>query len=421
MKKLFLIVFCTVAIQGCVTTMTVSNTTEDSDAKGVRYALPTMMLSINPDKAGKTDFTVEAIAVPDKAREYAVHADTVFGKYDLDLTISDGLLKRIQFAPNDTEVAGQVFDTAATLAAKEAELEASASAAAKTKKQELEKAIYEARLALEQARIEEAKLNIVWKNAANDAKAAAWVAWQNGIADVKKKEIALAYAEDALSSFESDNLGILARPTNGGSGKYTGGPMLFKVVDTVDPSKCRTEATCPGKLALVALDWNTVDASGNPTSEAQLPLETFAKPEPDKTPKPPKQLTGSLIYGTSDDSFWRYSVNFSSNVPPAGKLTQLVWKPYKSASSAIPIDPNCSSSFNDLPHNASKDLLQALGEKVTVAAVATQAVFTLPKACFPSGFYKFRAEFPMANGTKAGADATVHLCEKQECANETAF
>src|SRR5829696_6776691 len=102
--RIFSVFLGSLALVGCISTLTVTKTSEQPGAEGIRYSLPKTLLAVKPDPAGKTDYSLELLLVPDSGHEYAIHGSTFLGKYDLNVTLEDGLLQKIQFAPDDTAV-----------------------------------------------------------------------------------------------------------------------------------------------------------------------------------------------------------------------------------------------------------------------------------------------------------------------------
>jgi hypothetical protein len=416
MKRL-LVATGALALAGCVSTLTVTKTSTDADAGGIRYALPKTMLAVEPDPAGKTDYTVELISLPDPSREYAIAAKTFLGKYDLDVKLYDGgLLESIQFAPDDTAVASTALDTAAALVTKRTEMEAVAEKDASTKQQALLKAVDDAELALQQARLDLEAAEAIHAETPEKDQPAARAAVLKAEAEVAKKAAALAAAKDALGEFESRNAGLLAKPGAATSAGGTGGPMFFEIVDTVDPAKCSSAKDCEGTIEIKAVNWRGPGA--DPVK--QQALEAFAKPKSDPPKAAPKPASNVLVYpNSSNASFWYVRVLFDDELPLSGKLIQLIWRPHQNSAADSPVAAGCSTSFTELPKDATKDVLDALGPKVSIEVVGTQARLTFPRACFPSGYYRVGVRFSPEAGPPADANVNVHLCEKAECAQRS--
>jgi len=194
-----------------------------------------------------------------------------------------------------------------------------------------------------------------------------------------KKQAALDSAKSALTEFESANSGLLARAVASTGGSKPGGPMLFRVEDTIDPNKCWNANSCSGSVKLVALSWTSTDntkvspVTSTPTT--QLGIDVFAKPKGAAAKKPPSQLTGGLVYATNDPTFWHVGVHFDGDLPPSGQLAQLIWIPNAGARTASKLASGCSAQLDSLPAGEAKDILEPLGNRVSIDSVGGEARF----------------------------------------------
>jgi hypothetical protein len=101
---------------GCASTsLTVQRA--DANVAGVRYSLPKPFLLVKPSPTGDGTFTVEVIYLPNEDRTYAISGKTKRGKFSLDVTTEEGLLKKVGWnstgtAESDTAIAKTAGDLA---------------------------------------------------------------------------------------------------------------------------------------------------------------------------------------------------------------------------------------------------------------------------------------------------------------------
>ena len=87
------------------TKLTVRKVTDTHSPPGIRYSLPKPFLVIVPNASGDGGFTTEVVYLPDECQTYAVDARTKRGKYQLDVTVKDGLLSKVVWNTKDAQAA----------------------------------------------------------------------------------------------------------------------------------------------------------------------------------------------------------------------------------------------------------------------------------------------------------------------------
>lgn len=155
----FLCLSSLVLLGGCISSFQVEKIVPDTPAGGIQYSLPIPALQVCPSKDGS--LSVEQIYLPDPNNTYAISAKSYLSKFELTVDRENGMLTKLSWNPDSTEVAGAVAEASGALAKAEFEAEAEAQKTAATKAEEArdqilaaEKAVRDAKAAVASAEAE---------------------------------------------------------------------------------------------------------------------------------------------------------------------------------------------------------------------------------------------------------------------------
>jgi hypothetical protein len=276
------------ACLGCSTTLTVTKLRPGDPpppegqrgVEGIRYALPVPFLLVCPGAAGSLD--VSQVYLPDPRNQYAIDARSRWARHDLNVSVENGLLTKVEWNPGGSEVAAKGIEASADLAKTaiekqaEAKKQARADAEEQRKKDEAaaeaaDKAVSdaEAALASAQAVLDELQANGASKSAILDAKL--------DLVKARKRLEAAVQARDRLSPpvASRKDANALEDETRKHSGQVptatAQGCVLFRVVD---PPKTPTG----GSTKHVLLQVNRQEQFD--TSVKLKPTPTAAAPDP---------------------------------------------------------------------------------------------------------------------------------------------
>jgi hypothetical protein len=186
---------------GCSTTLNVEKVGANKP-EGFHYSLPVSLLQVCPGAQGT--ISVKEVFLPDPANQYAISASSVISKFNLDVTVEDGLLTKFSWKPDSSGVAEKLVETGGNLAKTQIETQAKAEELKATKIAEAEK---ERKAALEAAdkAIRAAELEL------STAKAGlAVLQGRTGVDDeLLAAEIAVAQAEAKLAAVKEDKNRLL--------------------------------------------------------------------------------------------------------------------------------------------------------------------------------------------------------------------
>jgi hypothetical protein len=200
---MFVLVILALTLSGCSTTLNVERVTDSNKPKGFHYSLPVSLLQVCPGAQGA--ISVKEVFLPDPANQYAISASSVISKFNLDVTVEDGLLTKFAWKPDSSGVAEKLVETSGNLAKTRIETEAKADELKATQLAEAEKARKAALEAADKA-IRDAELEL------STAKAAlAVLQGRTGVdEELLAAEIAVAKAEAKLAAAKEDKNRLLA-------------------------------------------------------------------------------------------------------------------------------------------------------------------------------------------------------------------
>jgi hypothetical protein len=224
LKPLMLAAIC-VFLTSCITLVEVEK--YKNNVSGVRYSLPATYLLVTPKSDGTASY--DWVYLPDPENEYVVRTKSYMTKYTTDLTLENGLLKKVTSKSDSTGVATKTFDAAQSVYVARTTAAADAAKKEADKNDAAKKAIADARLELIQAKSELAVLEKNGKSGPSDAD------WLKATIKVEQAENKLAAAKSAAPSA----LNAMNAP-GGENGLKTGqawGPVLFRVVQDKETVK----------------------------------------------------------------------------------------------------------------------------------------------------------------------------------------
>ena len=151
---------CLLGVAACYTRFDVKPVKpDDQKTRGVRYALPKVYLRATPAPDGT--MTVETVFLPDPDHTYAIDARSYLAKHDLNVDVEGGLLKKVEFNPDNTAIASQAVSTAKEVA--KAQLDAEA------ERRKKEKQDYETKLKSRSDAVDSARKTVMTAQAKLDA------------------------------------------------------------------------------------------------------------------------------------------------------------------------------------------------------------------------------------------------------------
>lgn len=214
---------------GCMSQVSVTKVTPANrdTVRGQRYFLPQPFLLVSPNDVGGA--SVEVIHLADPQREYAVETSSFLSKYAFEMKTENGLLKSVNWKPDDTSIPAQFIDSAGNIA----------------------KARYEAESASKEKEAEKAEKATEKNSKSQDAAAAAAVEYEAAKAEaefLRERKAAnaasvldtdLAKAEAAEAKAQAKWLALLeiANGSNAFDAPAASipekwGPVLYRIVNT---------------------------------------------------------------------------------------------------------------------------------------------------------------------------------------------
>lgn len=287
-----LIVVAALFAGACASTSLTVRKVELGDTKtaGLRYSLPRPFVLIVPNQIGDGGFATEVVYLPDECQTYAIDARTKFGKYQLDMTVKDGMLSKVVWNQKDSQAttvegiraSGEILKGELERREKEkGEAAKKSQDAIKAAEEAVEKAATE--LASKQLEVElaEAKVASAQAGVAEDpsvttraALREAQLLLQQAIIrrDRAARDVELAKTE--LEEIPQDNPGA-AKPAVAEMEAVPEfwGPVLYEVVDTGT------------SVELVAVDWRDkhqelkCGQKAAAAAQKQLPFKTAKAPK----------------------------------------------------------------------------------------------------------------------------------------------
>src|SRR5215470_4113159 len=106
--RLLLCALFSCTVMGCVSVVTVEKYT--GREKGLRYSLPQAFLLVTPHPDGSA--TYDWVFLPDQKNEYVVRVTSFMAKYTMDITLENGLLKKVTAKADTSGVAVKALDAA---------------------------------------------------------------------------------------------------------------------------------------------------------------------------------------------------------------------------------------------------------------------------------------------------------------------
>src|SRR6185436_375865 len=153
-------------LSGCVTTLEVKKIgVTQTEPPGFRYSLPVRLLQVCPGAQGTV--SVQEKYLPDPANQYAISARSAVSKFNLDVTVEEGLLTKFAWKPDSTGVAEKLVETTGNLAKTQIETEAKSEQGKADKLAAAEKERKDALAAADKA-IRDAELEVSTARAALD-------------------------------------------------------------------------------------------------------------------------------------------------------------------------------------------------------------------------------------------------------------
>jgi hypothetical protein len=231
--QMFVLALLALALSACSTTLNVEKVTSTNNPKGFHYSLPVSLLQVCPGAQGT--ISVNEVFLPDPNNQYAISASSVISKFNLDVTVEDGLLTQFAWKPDSTGVAEKLVETGGNLVKTRIETEAKAEELKATKLAEAEKARKAVLEAADKA-IRDAELELSTARAA-----LAILQGRTGVdEELLAAEIAVAKAEAKLAAAKDEKNRLLAaaeanipganNPIDDTSAKAFG-CVLYRVID----------------------------------------------------------------------------------------------------------------------------------------------------------------------------------------------
>lgn len=254
--KILAVSMIATSLAGCVSIVKVDQFT--GKEKGLRYSLPTNFLLVSPKADGTASY--DWVNLPDPNNEYVIDTCSFMSTYTMDITITDGMLKKVASKTDDTAVVAKMLDSAQSVYTSKVKAEYDVAKEAAKKESENKaaalKAIADAKLELAQVKAVLAE----YESAGTGAKPE----------DVLTAKVNVAKAQAKLDALlEAAKMYDGAMNAPGGSALEDGqawGPVLFRVVQYVDGNG-------KNNVKLVAVD-------------AQLGFDTGTAAAPAAPPKP---------------------------------------------------------------------------------------------------------------------------------------
>ena len=291
-------------LTGCVTRLDVRPATTQ-DVEGTRYSLPKPLLMATPQSDGTVAFSWQY--VPDDERTYAIASSVVMAKDHTTITLDNGLLKKISFHPDSTDVTTQFINSSTEVAKARLKALDDARAAAQKKADDAAAAIQTARNDVRDAKTAvakiEAEIAALKATDQNDKVPDAEVRLAEAQVDLAAKQQKL---NDLLAAGGTVGGGVVGagnvtetksqQPTTPVSFKPAPGPVFFEIVEELTPvhkvklvaineqgtfgtsDKLPTRAQFTVKSGAVALQPATQAESGSPfhvTIESSVPLNSI--------------------------------------------------------------------------------------------------------------------------------------------------
>src|SRR5690242_928297 len=110
--RLVTLILITWTLTGCITRLSVRPATDTTE--GTRYSLPKPLLVATPQPDGTIASSWQY--PPDDDRTYAIASKATLAKNKTTITLENGLLKKITFQPDSTDVAGQLLTSSTEVA-----------------------------------------------------------------------------------------------------------------------------------------------------------------------------------------------------------------------------------------------------------------------------------------------------------------
>lgn len=278
------------AATGC-TTLKVSKVQYDkaSDSTirrpdGILYSLPKPILKVQPLSDGTIDVQVEYL--PDREHTYVISADSKLAKHDLTVEVENGLLKKVYWGPDSTDVASKALEAAAAAekarldaaAKREEKAEAKVAEAIKAKETALAAAIKERDAAELELALKEAERDFLieqGKPVPDDLLLAIRVAQ-------RKVELAQEKVDQAQADLESEterSLAVLGASAADPPLPKAPGPVFYSIVET--PGEKGPPPTAPRvRLQAVVLKEELKDVKIDGKNQFEFQTATIQKTSP---------------------------------------------------------------------------------------------------------------------------------------------